>query len=60
MPDRDTFPTKLSELDPEMQDLLDSSASGLGCLRGVQAAVVIEAASALLIYGLWLLVHMRR
>jgi hypothetical protein len=60
MPDRDAFPTKLSELDPETYDLLDSSPSGLGCLRGVQAALVIEVASALLIYGIWLLVHMRR
>jgi hypothetical protein len=59
MPVRDTFPIKPSEFDPEM-DLLDPSPSGLGCARGVQAAVVIEAASALLIYGIWLLVHMRR
>jgi hypothetical protein len=57
MPDRDTFPTKLSEFDPETHDLLDSSPSGLGCVRGVQAAVVIEAAGALLIYGIWALLH---
>jgi hypothetical protein len=60
MPVRDTFPIKPSEFDPEMNDLLDPSPSGLGCVRGVQAAVAIEAASALLIYGIWLIVHMRR
>lgn len=57
MPDRDTFPTKLSEFDPETYDLPDSSPSGLGCVRGVQAAIVIEAAGALLIYGIWALLH---
>jgi hypothetical protein len=57
MPVRDTFPIKLSEFHPEMDDLLDSTPSGLGCLRGVQAAVLIEAAGALLIYGIWALLH---
>ena len=60
MPVRDTFPTKLSEFHPEMHDVVDSSPSGLGCLRGVQTALLIEAASGLLIYGIWALLHMRR
>ena len=60
MPVRDTFPIKLSEFNPEMDDLIDSSPSGLGCVRAVRAAIVIEAASALLIYGIWALAHMHR
>jgi hypothetical protein len=60
MPVRDTFPIKPSEFNPEATDLLESSPSGLGCLRGVGTAVAIEAAGALLIYGIWALVHMHR
>jgi hypothetical protein len=60
MPVRDTFPIKLSEFNPEMDDMIDSSPSGLGCVRAVRAAIVIEAASALLIYGIWALAHMHR
>lgn len=60
MPVRDTFPIKLSEVDPEMNDLLDSAPSGLGCARGVQAALAIELVGAVLIYGIWALTHMHR
>ena len=60
MPVRDTSSRTSPDVEPEFDELLDSSPGGLGCARAVQAAVLIEAAGALLIYGVWLLVHMRR
>jgi hypothetical protein len=48
------------DFEVELQDLLDSISNGLGCVRAVQAAVLIEAAGALLIYGLWLITHLGR
>lgn len=49
-----------ADFDTEIRDLVDSISNALGCVRAVQAAVVIEAAGALLIYAVWLLTHVRR
>jgi hypothetical protein len=60
MPARDTSVFEARDFDAELQDLLDSISNGLGCVRAVQAAVAIEAAGAVLIYGIWFLVHLHR
>ena len=48
------------EFDPEIRELVDSISNALGCVRAVQAAVVIEVAGALLIYAIWLMTHVHR
>jgi hypothetical protein len=60
MPVGDSSSRTGPDLEPEFDEVLDSSPGGLGCVRAVKAAVLIEAASALLIYGIWQLMHMRR
>jgi hypothetical protein len=58
MPVRDDLVLEGRVFDAEFQELFDSISNGLGCVRAVQAAVAIEAAGALLIYGVWLLAHL--
>jgi hypothetical protein len=57
MPVRETSACESADFDAELRDLFDSYANGLGCIRGVQAALAIEVAGALLIFAIWLLAH---
>ena len=41
-------------------DLHEVNRDGLGCLRGIQVAFAFEAATALIIYGIWHLWHVVR
>ena len=41
-------------------DLHEVNRDGLGCLRGIQVAFAFEAATALIIYGIWHLWHIVR
>jgi hypothetical protein len=58
MPVREASPLERGDFHIEVQELVDTISNGLGCVRAVQAAVLIEAAGALLIYALWLLTHL--
>jgi hypothetical protein len=60
MPAREASPLDPADFHIEVQELVDTISNELGCVRAVQAAVVIEAAGALVIYGLWLLTHLHR
>jgi hypothetical protein len=50
------FPQSLAEV----SDKSDSAPSGPGCIRGIQAALAIEAVAALMFYGFWQLSHLLR
>ena len=46
---------------PTVEDeLCGSIPTGVGCMRAVRAALVIEVAAALAVYALWRLVHLLR
>lgn len=59
MPARDLSVLEV-DFDSEIRELVDSISNALGCVRAVQAAVAIEALGALLIYAIWILVHVHR
>ena len=46
--------------DAEGKDGYHGVQSASGCLRGIQSALAIEAAAALVVYGTWQLVHLLR
>jgi hypothetical protein len=46
--------------DSAIHDPHDEALSRPGCIRGVRSALAIEAAAALLIYGLWLVSRLLR
>jgi hypothetical protein len=60
MPRPKTSICESADLDAELGELFDSNSNGLGCIRGVQAAIAIEAGAAVLIFAVWLLAHMLR
>ena len=48
---------------PIHKDLIETQDSSLarpGCIRGIRSALAIEAAAALMVYGLWQLMHLLR
>jgi len=42
------------------QELQDANRDGLGCARGLQAALIFEAGMGVLAYGIWQLCHLVR
>jgi hypothetical protein len=46
--------------DENVNEQDDSSPSSPGCIRGIRSALAIEAAAALMFYGLWQLSHLLR
>ena len=60
MPAREITAYDSSAFDAEQRERADAVATVPGCLRGVKYAVALEAAGALFLYGLWMLMHLRR
>jgi hypothetical protein len=60
LPDRQRslleFPQNLAEVNEKS----DAGPSAPGCMRGIQAALAIEAVAALMFYGFWQLSHLLR
>jgi hypothetical protein len=59
-PVRESSLIDLADADAVSQEMWDTVPHALGCMRAVRFALVIEAAAALAIYGLWHFAHLLR
>jgi len=47
-------------LSKDARETQDEALARPGCIRGIRSALAIEAAAALMVYGLWQLMHLLR